>query len=298
MFLSLVSPESPPGRPHPLRIVGPVFDRLFHLFDRATILPLTPRAPVALFSDLHIGDGSGHDDFKRNAHILESAARDYYYRKGYRLVLNGDIEEALRFRLPRIYRQYPSLYTLFDRYRDDGRLIKLPGNHDERQDLDDRYPLHDAIRFEYQEDPRHTVFVYHGDLADTWNYRSRAPTRWILRHLANLTPIRNFYRDYRSIFRLETEENIYMFSVVQQIASIIGHTHRPLFETLSKADYLKCKINALVAEYRTAKSERREQVRRQLDRLGKVLIAAHRDFAAPPAPSTVTPRSRHRTCSI
>jgi hypothetical protein len=74
-----------------------------------------------------------------------------------------------------------------------------------------------------------------------------------------------------------------MFSVVQHVVSIIGHTHRPLFETLSKPDYLKYKINALVAEYKKAKSERRAKIRKRLDRLERVLVAEHQDFTVPPS---------------
>jgi hypothetical protein len=74
-----------------------------------------------------------------------------------------------------------------------------------------------------------------------------------------------------------------MFSAMEQIVTIIGHTHRPLFETLSKADYLKYKINVLAAEYKKAKPGRRAKIVRQLDRLETVLIAEHQDITAPPA---------------
>jgi len=56
------------------------------------------------------------------------------------------------------------------------------------------------------------------------------------------------------------ERRIYDFSRGSGIVSVIGHTHRPLFESLSKYDRLRYDIERLCAEYCGAEDGRRAEI--------------------------------------
>jgi hypothetical protein len=60
----------------------------------------------AIFSDLHMGDGSTKDDFKPNSELFQTTLRDYYLKHNYSLILNGDVEELQRFSLDVILKNW------------------------------------------------------------------------------------------------------------------------------------------------------------------------------------------------
>ncbi len=72
---------------------------------------------MVVFSDLHMGDGGPRDDFRFNAELVRSALHGYYLPKGFSLVLNGDIEELQRFRLPAIRSRWGDIFRLFAEFR-------------------------------------------------------------------------------------------------------------------------------------------------------------------------------------
>ena len=58
--------------------------------------------------------------------------------------------------------------------------------------------------------------------------------------------------------------------------SIIGHTHRPLFESLSKVDYLNYRIEDLCRTYSSTESERRQEIGNKITALKKELDACYK----------------------
>jgi hypothetical protein len=54
---------------------------------------------------------------------------------------------------------------------------------------------------------------------------------------------------YESRKKYRTEHRVYAFSSSRKIVSIIGHTHRPLFESLSKIDTIRYRIEQLCRDY-------------------------------------------------
>ncbi|HEY9593648.1 MAG TPA: metallophosphoesterase, partial [Spirochaetia bacterium] len=219
------------------------------VYDSAPERALTPKSRFVILSDLHMGDGSSRDDFRHNAALVQEVLRDYYLAQGYGLVLNGDIEELQRFRLPAIRRQWKDHFDLFETFRRETGLFKIVGNHDDGLRLvlrtPDR-PLFDAVRFTWKND---TLFLFHGHQATIFFERFNDVSEFFLRYGANLLQIHNTPVAYESSKKYRTEHRVYAFSAARKIVSVIGHTHRPLFESLSKIDTLRFRIEQLVRDY-------------------------------------------------
>lgn len=214
---------------------------------------------VVIIGDLHMGDGSSKDDLGRNGALLSALLDRYYLARGSTLVLNGDIEDTQKFPLARIRAEWKGLFATFDRFAREGRLYKVYGNHDEALLESSRYPypLYPGIRLERGS---RSAYVFHGHQASAFylkhNDLSGAAVRYVLHTLGirNRSPSKDSRRRYR------VERRIYDFSRSRGVVSIIGHTHRPLFESLSKYDRLRYNIERLCSEYCSADAARMEEI--------------------------------------
>jgi UDP-2,3-diacylglucosamine pyrophosphatase LpxH len=223
---------------------------LQQLFDAAPRLTLSSNDRIVILSDLHLGDGGPRDDFRHNADLVKEVLSGYYLNSGHALVLNGDIEELQRFGLNAIRRQWQEVFSLFEDFRRQTALYKLVGNHDEallqcNGSVFDPSLLH-ALRFSFHGD---TLFLFHGHQATIFFERFNDLSGFFLRHFANALRIPNFPVMYESRKRYRTEHRVYSFSNSRKIVSIIGHTHRPLFESLSKIDTIHFMIEQLCRDY-------------------------------------------------
>jgi len=202
---------------------------------------------VLIAGDFHMGAGK-RDDLAGNGPLLIRALEDYYFPQGWILVLNGDIEELAKFTLREIRAQWGALYRVFDRFAEAGRLYKTLGNHDEDLvfERDYPYPLYGAVRIETG---LLTVYVYHGhqssQMYTQYNTLIMAALRYFLKPLGvrNITTARNPRR------RFHIEKQAYRFSLENRCVSVIGHTHRPLFESLGRFEYIKYEIERLCRDY-------------------------------------------------
>jgi len=230
---------------------------LQRLFDAAPRVRIDAASRIVILSDLHLGDGGPRDDFLHNADLVQRVLREYYLRRGFALVLNGDIEELQRFRPRSIRERWGGLYTLFQGFEDRTGLYKIVGNHDEAL-LCDRDPSHpveaqttdsnllEAVRFV---SPEGTLFVFHGHQATIFFERFNDVSGFFLRYVARALPVRNFAKAYESSKRFRTEHRAYSFASSRKIVSVIGHTHRPLFESLSKIDTIRFRLEQLCRDY-------------------------------------------------
>ncbi|HOX48470.1 MAG TPA: serine/threonine protein phosphatase [Spirochaetia bacterium] len=230
-------------------------------------------------SDLHLGDGGSRDDLAPNRGLVQNMLSRYYLERGYTLVLNGDIEDLSKFRYTDIRAAWSSLYAVFDAFAKEGRLRKLVGNHDLGllRIKDHPYELSHGLVLERGRD---RLFVFHGHQASKFFTRHDYLSDFIVRYLAKPLKIRNTSVDDDSKRRFKTERRIYRASRALGVVAVTGHTHRPLFESLSKYDSLRWAIEELVAEYPLASGPRREAVaemvelyRDELSRLGKRELA-------------------------
>ncbi|MBN2011909.1 metallophosphoesterase family protein [candidate division KSB1 bacterium] len=228
-------------------------DNLTRLFQEAPEMEITGRDDIVIFSDLHMGNGTARDDFKKNSKLFKHILTDYYLKKNYTLFLNGDIEELQKFSYEKIARKWKSVYDILDEFKGRNTLYRIIGNHDfELTNMNHHKYEHDilpAIKLKYD---GQTLFVYHGHQASAYLEKHHKVASFVLRYLAKPLHIKNRSTAYDSKRKFRVERQVYKFSARKKIVSIIGHTHRPLFESLSKIDYLKFKIEQLCRNYLAA----------------------------------------------
>jgi predicted phosphodiesterase len=240
------------------------FENLSDLYRSTPVMPLRPEDRLVIFSDLHLGNGKRADDFAPNSELFTRVLRDYYFDGGYTLVLNGDIEELQRYRLSDILRRWQAVYRLFDRFERSSRFFRLVGNHD--LDLmnrsDHRFVVRNALRFNYHEN---SIFVFHGHQTTVRFEKFNTLVGFGLRYFANPLKIKNYSVAHDSLKRFRTEERVYEFASANKVLSIIGHTHRPLFESMSKVDSIKFEIERLCRAYPSASRKKQSRIERTID---------------------------------
>lgn len=241
-----------------------VAERLGRLFDDAPRVTCAPKDRLVIFSDLHIGDGSSRDEFRHNATLVYSALATHYRPRGFKLVLNGDIEDLYKFPLKAVQDGNRRIFDLFGDFQRGPGLFKIAGNHDldltTRNGALMRFPVLPGLRLRFGEQE---AFVLHGHQADFLTRGCHRMVSLFMRYVATPLRIPNGSVAHDSGKRYRTEKLIYDFATRHGLLTIIGHTHRPLFESLSRIDYLKFQIENLCRAYPQAAAAEREVLGRK-----------------------------------
>lgn len=226
---------------------------------------------LVIFSDLHMGNGGRTDDFARNAELFSQVLQTYYLAGGHSLVLNGDIEELQRFRLMDIMRRWAPIYQLFEQFRTRDRLHRLVGNHDMEllTRSDHGFAVGHALRYRYNGNP---LFVFHGHQTLRWFVNYNGLVGFTLRYLANPLRIHSPSVAHDSRKRFRTEAQVYSFAAANRVLTMIGHTHRPLFQSMSKVDNLRFEIERLCRKYPKASEKKQKSI--------ETVVAAYRSELA------------------
>lgn len=248
------------------------FSKLMHLLESSPVEEIGSDAKVVVFSDLHLGDGSGKDEFLHNSKLFSTLLGSFYFEQGYGLVLNGDVEELMKFPIRSIVKAWLPLYEQFLQFGMAGRFWKICGNHDFGLMDQDGYLLAPwLIESLLLRSSEGSILLFHGHQASPYlNSQSGVLSRalfYLLRYVAGPAGIRNYSVSYDSRRRFATEKAVYDFSNRAGLISIIGHTHRPLFESLSKVDDLNYRIEELCRTYPLATAQERLLMEKQVDEL-------------------------------
>ncbi len=234
---------------------------LQQVFDSSPSVAIGTGDRILIMSDLHLGDGGQRDDFRHNAGLVETVLRDHYLASGWTLVLNGDIEELQRFSYSSIRAKWKPVIALFEEFARRTSLYKIVGNHDQTLRLHApraaAQSLLDGVRFAFK---GNELFLFHGHQATIFFERFNSVSGFFLRYVANVLRIPNSPVLYESRKKYLTEHRVYTFSASRKIVSIIGHTHRPLFESLSKIDTLRFRIEQLCRDYPTVSPRARAAI--------------------------------------
>lgn len=243
---------------------------LLNLYHKTRVLDISDTDKIIIFSDLHMGNRKRQDDFRKNAQMFSKILKEYYFERGYTLILNGDIEELLKFSLRKITKKWPQVFNLYKKFADRGRFYKIWGNHDfelpYKHDYMFKEQLYEALRLRYK---GNLLFLFHGHQASNLVEKYNNISSLVLRYIAKPIGLKNASTAYNSKRKYSVEKRIYEFSTRNRIVSIIGHTHRPMFESLSKEDTLKYQIEQLVRDYPTA--EDKDRIKYEIDELKKDL---------------------------
>lgn len=226
-------------------------------------------------SDLHMGDGGSKDDLAHNRELVETMLSSWYLEKGYTLVLNGDIEDLSKFDLSSIKRAWEVLYTIFNEFYKRGRLRKIVGNHDLTLLKEKEYPFKLLQGLVLTRD-KHKIGVFHGHQASAFYVKFNNIADFMVRYLAKPLNFKNASISGDSRRTFKAERRIYRASKYLGMVSISGHTHRPLFESLSKYDSLRWAIERDLRSYTGADPVQRTKIeelillyRKELKRLGR-----------------------------
>ena len=261
-------------------------DYLDSLLNNSQVVKITPKSKIVIFSDLHIGRRNRKDDFLPNSLMFMYLLEHYYLPRGYTLILNGDIEELQRNPFYKVKEKWSDLYALFDKFDTEGRFYKIIGNHDS-----ELYEYNTPSR----ENNRHfeaivldfegnSILVFHGHQASMSFVLTSKFVKYGLRYIAHPLGIKNFAKSHNNTKVHKLEQIVYEFSSRRKIISIIGHTHRPLFESFSEVDLLRYKIENLLRAYpektsddpkRTKREAIEDEIRKCKEQIEKIYKGNH-----------------------
>ncbi len=241
---------------------------------------LSDSIPYVFLSDLHMGNGGSRDDLDSNRTLVETMLERWYLAQGYMLILNGDIEDLNKFPLDAIRSAWPELLAIIAKFAERGRLRKIVGNHDYDLLMEKNYPWPIYPGMVYRVGANR-IFVFHGHQASTFYVKYDYVSEFLVRYFVRPLHIRNsgVSRDSRRRFR--TEKRIYRAARALGVVAVTGHTHRPLFESLSKYDNIRITLEDLLRDYVDAGPEEKPELERQIrmyrDEMRKLADARERD---------------------
>ena len=222
------------------------FQRLDTLWQRDDIpvLELANDTNYILFSDLHLGNGRGADDFHENEETLVRALGYYLDKKNFKLILAGDIEELWQFGLEEIRsRYYTTVYSLLRAFGDEN-VYRIFGNHDG----DWNSPFIDSCRVNPVQSGIATealkighandkpfILVCHGHQGDIHSDREAGISRLVVRAYRHFEPAIRMKkpRFLRSNVIKSYERTYYQWAKSRDKVIICGHSHRAIFASIS-----------------------------------------------------------------
>ena len=238
---------------------------------------------IIIFSDLHKGNKKLSDDFAP-AEQNYLAALDYYNSKGYTLIMLGDSEELWKFNLFTVQHQNHPSFDAEKKFLQRKAFIKVFGNHDIFWNNDpfagvqliatygQKVKIYEGIILQHiQEGKTVDIFLTHGHQGDGQSDGNKFSAWFVAKIWAPLqsylqlninTPACNDV--------LKTEHNQFMYewsSQQQNLLLVTGHTHQPVFESMTHLERLYKQLliarqqsdNAAIAELQEEIAFRRQE---------------------------------------
>jgi predicted phosphodiesterase len=250
--------KHPLSTPAQLRISRSL-DRTLSYARLKNTMRLDENSRFVIFSDHHKGAKDTADDF-HPCEITYQTALDYYYENGFTLILLGDVEELWENPIQPVMDSYENIFLSEQRFYPD-RYIRVIGNHDDAWNdpnnvaryLEPFYPkirVQQGLVFEYDNSKVFgELFLAHGHQGTLdSDYLSSIspqilPTYRQLQnkfHIGRTTPATDDY------LRGEHDTQMYRWaSRNRKLIFIAGHTHRPVWTSLTHLDQLYMQLYAL-----------------------------------------------------
>lgn len=238
-------------------------------------------ARYIIFSDLHRGIRNQADDHRQCERAF-NAALAYYYGMGHTLIILGDAEELWEESARDIIEAYEHSLSLEARFHQEGRYIRIWGNHDDEWNQDSSVrnlldPIYEGAPLNVREsllleildgsDKLGEFFLIHGHQGTLGSDTYGKLARWLVRKIWRR--VQNFFgitaNTVAKDWKLRAKHDVAMFRWAEQqskLALIAGHTHRPVFKSKSHAAKIQAELESKVAEFEAApdKAELREEV--------------------------------------
>jgi predicted phosphodiesterase len=230
-----------------------------HPGKKGLVLPFDiENSKFIIFSDQHKGAKNGADDFM----VCEPnylAALDYYYEQNFFFISLGDSEELWENRWPAVKKNNEATFAKERRFIEKNAFVKIFGNHDLSWSIN---PL-TAIEMEKiygrkitiyegailqipQKESHFTIFLTHGHQGD-----ARSDGSWFSKFfVANVwAPLQAYLKinpntpAYNVTKKTLHNRIMYEWSAKQKkLILITGHTHQPVFESLTELERLYSKL--------------------------------------------------------
>ena len=222
----------------------------------------------AIFSDLHLGDRSGADDFKRNEKAFLKAL-DFYFENGFSLIFLGDTEELWQFDLETVKKAYEN--TVYKKIRSFGkdRVFRVYGNHDlDFSSSNDTMVNAPGLRNGVPEflkmkakDGSVKILLFHGHQgttdSDKFSWISKFGVRGLWKPIELLLPELNNLFDSssatKSMIMKDYDWNLYKWAKKNHVLLVCGHSHRAIFGAQTYADKLEQEIDVLQLDIQKAR---------------------------------------------
>lgn len=208
--------------------------------ENALILPLSAGSKYIIFSDCHRGSGRADDNFLKNEFLYLAALR-YYDKYAFTYLELGDGDELWENRsMDRILQMHPHSFKMLEKYRREGRMYLIYGNHDMvKKDARFSKKYMGAVSYPgiFLQDTLHkkNIFLTHGHQAQIMNSTYWKVNRFWVRYLwknLELLGVPDPTSAAKNHTRKEAVENrLADWAAAQQVILISGHTHRPMAGT-------------------------------------------------------------------
>jgi UDP-2,3-diacylglucosamine pyrophosphatase LpxH len=226
---------------------------------KGAVLPFDPlTSKFIVFSDQHKGTKNGADDFMvSEPNYL--AALEYYYQQNFFLVNLGDNEELWENRWASVKRNNAASFEMEKKFVDRNAFIKIFGNHDLSWSInpltslemekvyDKKIPVHEGLILQLpMGDDHFSIFMTHGHQGD-----AKSDGNWFSKFfVANIWgPLQAYLKinpntpQYNSTKKTLHNRIMYEWSARQKnLVLITGHTHQPVFESLTELERLYRKL--------------------------------------------------------
>lgn len=232
-----------------------------------------------IFSDQHKGRRNGADDFIQ-AEPNYLAALDHYYQEGYFFINLGDSEELWENSLWKVKKKNKATFEAEKKFMEMERSVKVFGNHDLFWDNDPfawlqlrsifkmKVKIYEGVVLKAVNTGYPlTIFLTHGHQGDAqsdgnWFSKFFVAKIWApLQSLLRINPNTPAYDAEK-----KTLHNSIMYewsSTQQQLLLITGHTHQPVFGSLTH-------LEKLYRQFQLAEKEKNaEQLEKLLDEIKK-----------------------------
>lgn len=251
----------------------------------------SPTDRYIIFSDQHRGGRNRADEF-RNSERAYNAALAYYYGMGHTLVTLGDVEELWKERPGTVVDTYAHSLSLEARFHKNGRYLRFWGNHDDEWNYETAvrkhlHPIfgknlkvHEGLRIKVidskqdKDNPLGHIFLIHGHQgtieSDRFGQISRFFVRWFYRPFQRLTGFSPNTPATSWELREGHNKVLYEWARSQDnLLLIAGHTHRPVFESLTHPDQVMAELDDIKAKL--AHDPDNEELRRNVSELSAEL---------------------------
>jgi UDP-2,3-diacylglucosamine pyrophosphatase LpxH len=222
---------------------------------------------LAILSDMHRGKRDRADDFLpcEDAYLRALASYD---ADRYRVVLLGDVEELWKNSPEEVRAAYPEVYAREAAFHDAGRLVRIWGNHDGewasphlvQRELEPAYGsggllVGESLLLDVAIGDRAlgSLFLVHGHqgtgLNDTLAFLARFTVRFIWKPIQHLVQTSRTTPSANRRIREKHNRATQLWAERQEkLLLVTGHTHRPVFASISILDELERRLGVDIDE--------------------------------------------------